>query len=118
MTKKDFKDYICLPFCMFYKDGQKEEMACQGALVIESLINQGRMFPEQLYLIVKDLQLCLKHKDTLTRYMCRRCPFMKEDCDFQSTAPSHDLEPCGGYIVLAGLIENRVIEPRDMKIQK
>jgi hypothetical protein len=118
MTKKDFKDYICRPFCMFYKDGQKEEMACEGALVVESLIHQGRIFPEQLYLIVKDLQLCLKHKHTLTRYVCGHCPFMKEDCDFQSTAPSDDLEPCGGYIVLAGLIEHRVIDPRDMKIQK
>ena len=103
---------------MFYKDGQKEEMVCQGALVVEFLVNQGRIFPEQLCLSVKNLQLCLKHKDTLTRYVCRQCPFMKEDCDFQSTAPSHDIEPCGGYIVLASLIENRVIEPRNMKIQK
>jgi len=103
---------------MFYKDGQKEEMVCQGALVVEFLVNQGRIFPEQLCLSVKNLQLCLKHKDTLTRYVCRQCPFMKEDCDFQSTAPSDDLEPCGGYMVLAGLIENRVIEPRNMKIQK
>ena len=118
MTKKDFKDYICRPFCMFYKDGQKEDMACEGALVVEALIHQGRIFPEQLHLIVKDLQLCLKHKDTLTRYVCSHCPFMNKDCDFQSTAPSPDLEPCGGYIVLAGLIEHRVIEPRDMKIQK
>jgi hypothetical protein len=103
---------------MFYKDGQKEEMACQGALVIESLVNQSLISPEQLYLTLKDLQLCLKHKDILTRYVCSYCPFMKEDCDFQSTAPSHDIEPCGGYIVLASLIENRVIEPRNMKIQK
>jgi len=118
MTKNDFKDYICRPFCMFYKDGQKEEMACQGALVVESLVNQRLISPEQLCLTFKDLQLCLKHKDTLTRYVCGHCPFMKEDCDFQSTAPSPDLAPCGGYIVLAGLIEHRVIEPRNMKIQK
>ena len=118
MTKKDFKDYICRPFCMFFKDGQKEEMACQGALVVESLIHQGRISPDQLRLSVKDLQLCLKHKDTLTRYVCGHCPFMKEYCDFQSTAPSDDLEPCGGYMVLASLIENRMIEPRDLDNQK
>lgn len=118
MTKKDFKDYICRPFCMFYKDGQKEEMACQGALVVESLVNQRRISSEQLCLSVKDHQLCLKHKDTLTRYVCRQCPFMKEDCDFQSTSPSDDLEPCGGYIVLACLIENRVIDTRDVDNQK
>jgi hypothetical protein len=118
MTKKDFKDYICRPFCMFYKDGQKEEMACQGALVVESLVGQRRISMEQVYLSIKDYQLCLKHKDTLTRYVCRQCPFMKEDCDFQSTAPSHDLEPCGGYMVLACLIENRVIDTRDVDNQK
>jgi hypothetical protein len=118
MTKKDFKNYICRPFCMFYKDGQKEEMTCQGALVVESLIHQKWILPEQLHLIVKDLQLCLKHKGTLTRYVCHNCPFMKEDCDFQSTTPSEDLEPCGGYMVLAGLIENRVIDPRDLDNQK
>ncbi len=118
MTKKDFKDYICRPFCMFYKEGQKQEMACQGALVVGSLVDQRRISSEQLCLSVKDRQICLKHKDTLTRYVCRRCPFMKEDCDFQSNSPSDDLEPCGGYMVLAGLIENRVIEPRDMDSQK
>ena len=76
---------------MFYKDGQKEEMACQGALVVESLVNQRLISKEHVYLSIKDYQLCLKHKDTLTRYVCRQCPFMKEDCDFQSTSPSDDL---------------------------
>lgn len=118
MTKKDFKDYICRPFCMFYKEGQKQEMACQGALVVESLVNQRLISREQVYLSVKDYQLCLKHKDILTRYMCRQCPFMKEDCDFQSTSPSDDLEPCGGYMVLACLIENRDIDTGDMDNQK
>ena len=118
MTKKDFEDYICRPFCMFYKEGQKEEMSCQGALVVEFLVSQKRISIEQVYLSVKDYQLCLKHKDTLTRYVCRQCPFMKEDCDFQSTAPSDDLEPCGGYMVLACLIENRDIDTGDMDNQK
>ena len=118
MTKKDFKEYICRPYCMFYKEGQKEEMACQGARVVESFILQGRISIEQVYLLIKDYQLCLKHKDTLTRYVCRQCPFMKEDCDFQSTASSDDLEPCGGYMVLAGLIEDRVIDPREIDNQK
>ena len=117
MTKKHFKDYICRPFCVFYKEGQKQEMACQGALVVESLVNKKLISREQVYSSVKDCRFYLKHKDTLTRYVCLRCPFMKEDCDFQSTAPSHDLEPCGGYTVLACLIENRVIDPGDMDNQ-
>ena len=118
MTKKDFKDYICRPFCMFYKEGQKEEISCHGALVVESLVSQRRISIEQVYLSIKDYQLCLKHKDTLTRYVCRQCLFMKKDCDFQSTSPSDDLEPCGGYMVLGCLIENRVIDTRDVDNQK
>jgi hypothetical protein len=118
MTKKDFKNYICRPFCMFYKNGQKEEMVCQGALVVESLVNQSLISIKQLKSSIKDYGVCLKHKDTLTRYVCRHCPFMKEDCDFQSTAPSPDLKPCGGYMVLAGLIEDRVIYIRDLDNQK
>jgi hypothetical protein len=43
---------------------------------------------------------------------------MKEDCDFQSISPSHDLEPCGGYMVLAGLIENRIIDIRELDNRK
>ena len=53
MTKKDFKDYICRPFCMFYKEGQKEEMACQGALVVESLVRQRRITIDQVTVSVK-----------------------------------------------------------------
>jgi len=118
MTKKDFKDYICRPFCMFYKDGQKEEMVCQGALVAAALVKRGRVSVKQLGLCVKNDALYLKHKDVLTGFVCRQCPFMKDDCDFQSSSPSHDLEPCGGYVVLAALIENQVIEPRDLDNRK
>jgi len=118
VNKKDFKDSICRPFCVFYKEGQKEETACQAARVVASLVRQRRISPTQLNASVKDRRLCLKHKDTLTRYVCRQCPFMPEDCDFQSAAPSDDLEPCGGYAVLACLIENRVVGAADVGDQK
>jgi hypothetical protein len=113
MTKHDFKDYICRPFCLFYKEGQKEEMACRGALVVESLVQRRLVARKELSAAVKDRRSCLKHKDLLTRRVCRHCSFMKADCDFQSEAPSDDLEPCGGYALLACLIENRVIDTLD-----
>jgi hypothetical protein len=103
---------------MFYKDGQKEEMACQGARVAAALVKRGRISVKQLGLCVKDYAFYLKYKDTLTRYVCRQCPFMKDDCDFQSSSPSHDLEPCGGYVVLAALIEDRLIDSRDLDNRK
>jgi hypothetical protein len=43
---------------------------------------------------------------------------MEADCDFQSEIPSDDLEPCGGYAVLARLLENRLIDIVDLESEK
>jgi hypothetical protein len=99
---------------MFYKEGQKEEMACLAASVAIPLVLQKRIALKQLHSAVKDRRLWLKHKQVLTRYVCRRCSFMEADCDFQSESPSDDLEPCGGYAVLACLFENRIIDTADL----
>ena len=114
MNREDFKDDICRPFCIFYKEGRKEETACQAARVAAVLVRQRRISLKQFSSSVQDRHLWLKHKHTITLSVCRQCPFMKADCDFQSEAPSDDLEPCGGYAVLAGLLENQVVDTVDM----
>ena len=103
---------------MFYKEGQKEELACLAAPVVATLVGQKRISLKQLHSAVKDRRLWLKHKQALTRYVCRRCSFMQADCDFQSGTPSDDLEPCGGYAVLACLFENRMIDTADLDIDQ
>jgi len=95
---------------MFYKEGRKEEVTCRAARVAADLAQQRRIPHKRLSASVKDPKLWLKHKITITREVCRQCLFMKADCDFQSQAPSEDLEPCGGYVVLACLLENQDIE--------
>jgi len=112
MTKNEFKEYLCRPYCMFFKDGQKEEMACQGAVVVNALVQGGHIEVEDLYAVAKDSQLWRKHKEALGRYVCHHCSFRAEDCDFQSPSPSEDLEPCGGFIVLASLKEDNLIDER------
>ena len=117
MGKHAFEASICRPFCMFFRAGEKEEMACRGALVVQHLMDRKQVSPDQLRDLVKKREIWLKHKNTLSLYLCRKCPFFKEDCDFQSASPSDDLEPCGGYIVLAGLMENRWIDTGDLEHQ-
>ncbi len=114
MKSKDFKDDICRPFCMFYKEGQKEEMACLAAQVVATLVRQKRISLKPLPPVVKDHRLWMKHRQTLTRHVCCRCSFMEADCDYQSATLSDNLEPCGGYAVLACLFENRIIDTADL----
>ena len=95
---------------MFFKEGQKEDMACQGAQVVSSLVEKEQIEIESIASVVKDRRLWIKYKEILGRYVCSHCAFREEDCDFQSPTPSADLEPCGGFIVLASLKEDNVID--------
>jgi len=95
---------------MFFNEGHKEEMACLGALIAEFLVHQKKINPEKILNFTKDSQIWEKQKAKLEKHVCRRCPFQAEDCDFQSSAPPDDTEPCGGFILLACLIESNMID--------
>lgn len=116
MAKRDFKDYICRPYCMFFKEGQKEEIACEGARIIELLTRRERIDPEKIPLFKKYPRLWEKHKERLGKNVCSGCSFQAEDCDFQSMAYSSNTEPCGGFILLAFLEENNFIDESDLQI--
>lgn len=116
MAKKDFKDYICRPYCTFFKEGHKEEMACLGAQIAELLVHHKRVDPEKILNFTKDSQIWEKQKTKLEKHVCRRCPFKAEDCDFQSSEPPDDAEPCGGFILLACLMESNMIDESALEI--
>ena len=92
---------------MFFRDGQKEEIACQGALIAEKLVKSG-VFDVQDFSGKPDL-LWEKRNRFIDSAVCENCPFKEEDCDFQSENPSDDLEPCGGYILLSILVDDGII---------
>ncbi|MCF8025003.1 MAG: hypothetical protein K9K82_05900 [Desulfobacteraceae bacterium] len=115
MYKTDFKDYICRPLCMFFAEDEKEEMACLGARAAARLYENGGIGPEEIRNIIKDREVWEKHRADLGHVLCRACEFCAEDCDFQSPEPSGDLEPCGGYILLAHLIEQNAISIKDVE---
>jgi hypothetical protein len=115
MCKKDFKEYICRPFCNFFREGEKEEMACQGAQVIERMVRRKRLDPALLPRNGKKPSLWKDHDPVLVAHVCQNCPFREKDCDYQSAYPPPDIEPCGGYILLSLLIEKSLISACDLE---
>ena len=43
MQKKDLQDYVCRPFCSFFREGEKEDLLCQGAIYIGQLVKEGKI---------------------------------------------------------------------------
>ncbi|MCF8111314.1 MAG: hypothetical protein K9J85_07465 [Desulfobacteraceae bacterium] len=113
--KTDFKDYICRPFCIFFAEDEKEDMACLGARTAARLYQGGKISEKNIRNVEKDRGVWEKHRTDLGFVLCRACEFKAQDCDFQSPEPSDDLEPCGGYIVLVHLIENRTLDITDLE---
>jgi len=98
--KHDFQDYICRPFCSFFREGEKEELACRGALVVERLMAAdviGSRLPSKA---ARRPELWSEDDPVLSAAVCEKCPFRPEDCDYRSSTPPADAEPCGGYILL------------------
>ncbi len=113
MAKNDFKDYVCRPYCIFFKEGHKEEMSCRGAEVVEKLVLLGQINTDALPHFKKDSRLWQKYTNIIGENICVTCPFRAEDCNFMSEDPEakpyDEIEPCGGFIMLALLIENDLI---------
>ena len=115
MAKNSFEKYICRPYCMFFKDGQKEDMSCRGAEVVELLVNQGSVDLANIPALRKEPAVWERHKDGLGARVCRRCPFFPADCDFQGEEEVKDAEPCGGFILLSLLYERGLIRMTDLE---
>jgi hypothetical protein len=106
MSKRDFQVYICRPFCCFYRPGEKEELACQGALVLERLAAGGVIQPDLLPDgVEKHTGLWRGDDPFLETQVCGPCPFREDGCDFRAVVRVDDAEPCGGYILLRILRE-------------
>ena len=113
--KAAFENYLCRPFCSFFRAGEKEEMACQGALVLTALVQRGRLAPEEFPAAPeKERHLWQKEDQALARVLCLPCPFAADGCDFHSPLRSAATEPCGGYLLLQLLKESGSISDADL----
>ena len=116
MAKKDIKDFVCKPFCSFYREGVKEELICNGARLVEILMKRGVLSLEAI-LEVQPGPIPTSWKDAAQgEAVCRECPFRAEDCDFRSDSPPPDAVPCGGFILLALLAANGVISMEGLPV--
>lgn len=115
MSKNTFKTYICKPYCAFFKDGEKEEMACQGAIILERLTQKKLISPSNLNTEPIEKDASFKKDETLLRLVCGRCPFEAQDCDFRSNPPPEGSVPCGGYILLYLLKSKKLLTIQDIE---
>jgi hypothetical protein len=113
MAKKDIKDFVCKPFCYFYREGEKEELMCNGARLLEILLKKGTLSPEAAAGVRPGSCPASVRNGALDETVCRSCPFRPDGCDFQSQAPPANAEPCGGYILL-NLLAGKGIVTTDM----
>jgi hypothetical protein len=109
MAKKDIENYICRPFCSFYRKGVKEELICRGARDVEDFLERGALQAAELTGLGCGKSSRALRNDVLDAAVCRRCTFRKKDCDFQSEQRPLDAEPCGGYILLGILAGKGII---------
>lgn len=100
MSKREFKEFICYPFCTFFREDSKEDLACRAALVVMELLRSGRLTLRALSGLERNLDVRGKHDAELDVTVCRQCSFREEDCDFHSEKDVSNAEPCGGYRLL------------------
>jgi hypothetical protein len=114
MAKRDIKDFVCEPFCSFYREGVKEELICNGARMLDILMAKGMLSPEAITVMNRRALPLAWKNPALEEGVCRNCTFRADDCDFQSAAPPPNTEPCGGYILLVLLAANGVVSPEGL----
>ena len=106
MSKTDFQEYICRPYCDFFKPGVKEEMTCRGAVLVEQLVRRRRLAPRDFQTLDRKEAFLPGREADLEGAVCRDCPFQAEDCDFQSADPPAECRPCGGLLLMRQLKKN------------
>ncbi|MFH0825175.1 MAG: radical SAM protein [Pseudomonadota bacterium] len=94
--------WICREYCRYYKTNRTEEDRCRGYSLAMELINQRVLSAE---LRAKAPFSGSFEHDFLRSHVCRPCPFYVDDCDFTSPEPPEDCLPCGGLVLLSGLLK-------------
>jgi hypothetical protein len=107
--RKDIQRNLCQEFCSYYKPSSKDNIDCKGFLVIEKLLKRGRKIPFDK----TDEKPSDAIQGELIREMCIACPFYENDCDF--VEKKKDAPPCGGFMLLANLLEKNIISIDDIQ---
>lgn len=114
-SKLEFQDYICRPFCDYFRPETKEELLCRGAQIVETLVRRQRFRTEDFQGLNPKEPIKPGQERDLEAAVCFECPFRAEDCDFQSQDPPPDCRPCGGMVLLYGLKTRGMISPSELR---
>jgi hypothetical protein len=115
------REKLCKYFCSYFKPLQKEDLACEGFIVIERLLRNGK----NITFDRPDKEYDYGMQKMLAQAMCTVCPFYADDCDFIMAARSTAFNekenekekpsPCGGFIFLTHLLESNIIKIDDIR---
>ena len=117
---------LCKAYCQYYRPSKEEDLECMGFTVTEKLFVRG--------LAVSSSVLPAPSADkgspvmpgdetieVLISRICTICPFHEDDCDFiDAHKPgASDIQqaraiPCGGFLFLGSLIDNKIIDIQDI----
>jgi hypothetical protein len=98
---------LCLKYCSYYKPGINEELACNGYMVVDRLLREGK----RLVLESNGNETTIFPADRIVKILCLACDFHEQDCDFMH---SQAARPCGGFVFLAKLLGSGVITMEDV----
>jgi len=115
MNKNIFKDYICKPHCVFFKDGEKEEMACHGAVIAQRLVMNQKISAQYFDEEFLEKDAFFGDDEDLLHLVCANCSFEAQDCDFRSSSRPKGSVPCGGFIFLFFLKSQNLLTVKDLE---
>lgn len=108
-------EQLCAGHCAFYRADKDEELACQGFIVLQKLLELRHEIPA----VVEKRSLQQDTEDELFRSVCTTCPFFAGDCDYSewrtgvsSELPQKDINPCGGFLFLGYCIDQGNLDIR------
>ncbi len=109
LTHRDFlqKKAFCSRFCSHYKPEKTEEFACRGYEIVRHLVQAGALFS----LADAEGGGDRRKAEPLVHAMCSVCAFQEDGCDFMLDRKA---APCGGFLVLAWLIEKGSLTVEDL----
>jgi hypothetical protein len=99
---------LCSKFCTYYKPGKNEDLACKGYEVVEQLLREGKI----PVIANNNSESSPELADSIVKILCIACDFHEQDCDFMQNRAAR---PCGGFVLLAQLLESGVLSLEDIR---
>ncbi|MFH1117418.1 MAG: radical SAM protein [Pseudomonadota bacterium] len=97
----DQEDWVCRPHCNYYKQNSSEEERCRGYELTSVFSSMTSSRP----VLSSDTPFDPDFKRSFLRdHVCSACPFLVNDCDFTSLHPPENCRPCGGLVLISGLL--------------